>query len=120
MKKFGKFVLGSLSLATLAAGGYYIYKKFIANESDDFDDFDDDFDDFDDFDDLDADEENDETEEKAETEELIETTEEINNAITLVIIPPKYGITVVIHAKTPSNKKLGCPIIRNKSVYSKN
>ncbi len=68
MKKFGKFVLGSLSLATLAAGGYYIYKKFIANESDDFDDFDDDFDDFDD---LDADEENDETEEPREYVQIV-------------------------------------------------
>ena len=47
MKKFGKFLVGTLSVATLAAGAYYIYKNFIKNDtSDDFDDFEDDFDDF--------------------------------------------------------------------------
>lgn len=51
MKKFGKFVFGTLSLATLAAGAYYVYKTFIKNDySDDFDEFEDEFDEFDDFD----------------------------------------------------------------------
>lgn len=51
MKKFGKFVLGTISVATLAAGAYFIYKNFIKKDlSDDFDDFEDDFDDFDEFD----------------------------------------------------------------------
>ena len=50
MKKFGKFIIGTLSLATLAAGAYYVYKNFIKKDySDDFDEFEDDFDDFDDF-----------------------------------------------------------------------
>ena len=50
MKKFGKFVLGTLSVATLAAGAYFIYKNFIKRDlSDDFDDFEDDFDELDDF-----------------------------------------------------------------------
>ena len=51
MKKFGKFLFGTLSLATLAAGAYYVYKNFIKNDtSDDFDEFEDDFDEFDEFD----------------------------------------------------------------------
>lgn len=51
MKKFGKFVFGTLSLATLAAGAYFVYKNFIKKDiSDDFEEFEDDFDDFDDFD----------------------------------------------------------------------
>lgn len=51
MKKFGKFVFGTLSLATLAAGAYFVYKNLIKHDnSDDFDEFEDDFDDFDDFD----------------------------------------------------------------------
>lgn len=48
MKKFGKFIFGTLSVATLAAGAYYIYKNFIKKDSsDDFDEFEDDFEDFD-------------------------------------------------------------------------
>lgn len=48
MKKFGKFLFGTLSVAALAAGAYYIYKKFIKKDaSDDFDEFEDDFEDFD-------------------------------------------------------------------------
>ena len=48
MKKFGKFIFGTLSVAALAAGAYYIYKKFIKKDSsDDFDEFEDDFEDFD-------------------------------------------------------------------------
>ena len=51
MKKFGKFLFGTISIATVAAGAYYVYKKFIKNDdSDDFDEFEDEFDDFDDFD----------------------------------------------------------------------
>lgn len=52
MKKFKKLVFGTLSVATLAAGAYYLYKNFIQNDaSDDFDDFEDDFEDFEDFED---------------------------------------------------------------------
>lgn len=49
MKKFIKFLLAVGSLAGLAAGGYYIYKNYIAKKDADLaDDFDeDDFDDFD-------------------------------------------------------------------------
>ena len=48
MKKFGKFIFGTLALASLAAGAYYLYKNFIKKDnSDDFDDFEDDFEDFD-------------------------------------------------------------------------
>jgi len=47
MKKLGKFILGTLSAAALAAGAYYVYKNFIKNDADDFDEFDDDFDEFD-------------------------------------------------------------------------
>lgn len=48
MKKFSKFVLGTVSVATLAAGAYYLYKTYIKDDnSDDFDDFEDDFEDFD-------------------------------------------------------------------------
>lgn len=48
MKKFGKFIFGTLTVATLAAGAYYLYKNFIKKDSsDDFDDFEDDFEDFD-------------------------------------------------------------------------
>ncbi len=63
MKKFGKFIFGTLSVASLAAGAYYVYKNFIKKEtSDDFDEFEDDFEDFD-FDDEEVD---DETEEARE------------------------------------------------------
>jgi hypothetical protein len=48
MKKFGKFLFGTITLASIAAGAYYVYKNFIKNDSsDDFEDFEDDFDDFD-------------------------------------------------------------------------
>lgn len=47
MKKFSKFLLGAVSITTIAAGAYYVYKNFIKNDYDDDldDDFDDDFDD---------------------------------------------------------------------------
>ena len=41
-------------------------------------------------------------------------------AITLVIKPPKYGITVVTQASIPSINQLGCPIIKNNKLYSNN
>lgn len=45
MKKFGKFIFGTVSVATVAAGAYYLYKNYIKKDSsDDFDDFEDDFD----------------------------------------------------------------------------
>jgi hypothetical protein len=48
MKKFGKFLFGAFSIATVAVGTYYVYKNYIKNDtSDDFDEFDDDFEDFD-------------------------------------------------------------------------
>ena len=48
MKKLGKFIFGTLSLATVAAGAYYLYKNYIKKDSsDDFDEFEDDFEDFD-------------------------------------------------------------------------
>ncbi len=48
MKKFGKFLFGTITLASIAAGAYYVYKNFIKKDSsDDFDDFEDDFEDFD-------------------------------------------------------------------------
>ena len=47
MKKLGKFIFGTLSVATLAAGAYYLYKNvFKKDSSDDFDEFEDDFEDF--------------------------------------------------------------------------
>ncbi|MDF2472721.1 MAG: hypothetical protein K0R92_1112 [Lachnospiraceae bacterium] len=47
MKKFGKFLFGTLSLATLAAGIYYLYKNLINKDSsDDFDEFEDDFEEY--------------------------------------------------------------------------
>ncbi len=52
MKKFIKFLLAVGSLAGLAAGGYYIYKNYIAKKDADLAD---DFDDEDDFDDFDED-----------------------------------------------------------------
>lgn len=51
MKKFGKFMFGTLSLVTAAAGAYYLYKNYIKRDSSD------DFDDFDDFEDFDMDDE---------------------------------------------------------------
>jgi len=48
MKKFGKFLFGTITLASVAAGAYYVYKNFMKKDSsDDFDDFEDDFEDFD-------------------------------------------------------------------------
>lgn len=48
MKKFGKFLFGTLTVASIAAGAYYLYKTYIKKDSsDDFDDFEDDFEDFD-------------------------------------------------------------------------
>jgi len=56
MKKFGKFIFGTVSLATLACGAYYVYKNLINKDSsDEFDDFEDEFEDFDteeDYDDI--------------------------------------------------------------------
>ncbi len=54
MKKFCKFIFGTVVLASAIAGAYLIYKKFIKKDSsDDFDDFEDDFEDFDIEDDTD-------------------------------------------------------------------
>lgn len=48
MKKFGKFIAGTLSLAAIAGGVFYFLKNVVNKDStDDFDDFDDDFDDID-------------------------------------------------------------------------
>lgn len=48
MKKFGKFIFGTVAVASVAAGAYYVYKTYIKKDStDDFDDFEDDFEDFD-------------------------------------------------------------------------
>ncbi|MFT4145117.1 MAG: hypothetical protein QM644_11740 [Mobilitalea sp.] len=47
MKKFGKFLFGTVAAASVAAGAYYLYKTYIKKDStDDFDDFEDDFEDF--------------------------------------------------------------------------
>jgi hypothetical protein len=48
MKKLGKFIFGTLTVASVAAGAYYLYKNYFKKDStDDFDDFEDDFEDFD-------------------------------------------------------------------------
>ncbi|WFR56763.1 hypothetical protein QA584_24635 [Anaerocolumna sp. AGMB13025] len=48
MKKFGKFLFGTVSVATVAAGAYYLYKNLVNKDSsDDFDEFEDEFEDFD-------------------------------------------------------------------------
>ena len=48
MKKFGKFLFGTITMASIVAGAYYVYKNYIKKDSsDDFDDFEDDFEDFD-------------------------------------------------------------------------
>ena len=48
MKKFGKFLFGTVSVATVACGAYYLYKNLINKDSsDDFDEFEDEFEDFD-------------------------------------------------------------------------
>lgn len=55
MKKFGKFLFGTVSLATLACGAYYVYKNLINKDSsDEFDEFEDEFEDFDEDDEDDA------------------------------------------------------------------
>lgn len=47
MKKFLKFVLGTLSLATLACGAYYFIKKYVCKDSNnEFDDLDDNYEDY--------------------------------------------------------------------------
>lgn len=47
MKKFGKFVFATLSVATVIGGAYYFVKNILnKNTVDDFEDFEDDFDDF--------------------------------------------------------------------------
>ncbi|SHM75142.1 hypothetical protein SAMN02746066_03144 [Anaerosporobacter mobilis DSM 15930] len=57
MKKFGKFIAGTLSLAALVGGAFYFFKNVVNKDStDDFDDFDDDFDDIEDDDTEDSDE----------------------------------------------------------------
>lgn len=54
MKKLGKFIFASLSVAAVAGSAYYLVKNIINKDSnDEFDDFEDEFDDFD----LDDDEE---------------------------------------------------------------
>lgn len=46
MKKFCKFLFGTLSLAVIIGGAFYVFKNFINKDaSDDFDDFEDDFED---------------------------------------------------------------------------
>ncbi|MGB8454168.1 MAG: hypothetical protein WCD89_17790 [Anaerocolumna sp.] len=48
MKKFGKFLFGTVSVATVACGAYYLYKNLVNKDSsDDFDEFEDEFEDFD-------------------------------------------------------------------------
>jgi hypothetical protein len=48
MKKLGKFIFGTITVASIAAGAYYLYKNYIKKDSsDDFDEFEDDFEDFD-------------------------------------------------------------------------
>ncbi len=49
MKKFFKFIAGVASVAALACGAYYFFKKYVCKETpdDDFDDFDDNLDDYD-------------------------------------------------------------------------
>lgn len=53
MKKLLKFIVGVASIAALAYGAYYFFKKYICKETaDDFDDFDDELEDFDTTDDC--------------------------------------------------------------------
>lgn len=73
MKKFGKFLVTTFSLAAILGGAYYVYQNIIKKseeeDTDDFDDFDnfDDFDDFDDLDDNDSDVENSSTADETES-----------------------------------------------------
>ena len=47
MKKFGKFIFTTLSIAAFIGGAFYFVKNVLNKKADDdFDDFDDDFDDF--------------------------------------------------------------------------
>lgn len=63
MKKLGKFLVGSVTLASAVAGAYYLYKNFINKDyTDDFDDFDDEF--------------TDEVDEELDKDENIEKTRE--------------------------------------------
>ena len=52
MKKFGKFLVTTFSLAALIGGAYYFYQNVMNKGEDNLDDFED-FDDLDDLDDLD-------------------------------------------------------------------
>ena len=66
MKKFCKFLFGTISLATLACGAYYVYKNLINKDSsDEFDEFEDEFEDFD------ADDEESPEVEKKDTREYV-------------------------------------------------
>lgn len=66
MKKFGKFLFGTVSIATLACGAYYVYKNLVNKDSsDEFDEFDDEFEDFD------TEEENDDEPNKKDTREYV-------------------------------------------------
>lgn len=48
MKKFSKFIFGTISVAALAGGVIYFFKNVLNKDSsDDFEDFEDDFEDFD-------------------------------------------------------------------------
>ena len=77
MKKFGKFVFGTLSVATIAAGAYYLYKNYIKEDaSDDFDDFEDDYEDFD----TELEEEDDKVNETREYVSINITTDEKEEA----------------------------------------
>ncbi len=66
MKKFGKFLFGTVSIATLACGAYYVYKNLINKDSsDEFDEFDDEFEDFE------TEEDNDDETNKKDTREYV-------------------------------------------------
>lgn len=71
MKKFGKFLFTTVSIAALVGGAVYLVKNvFNKDKDEDFDDFDDDFDDFD------LDDEEDTTEEREYVTLNIDTPEE--------------------------------------------
>lgn len=70
MKKFGKFLFGTVSLATLACGAYYVYKNLINKDtSDEFDEFDDEFED--EFEDFDTEDEDTSAQDKKGTREYV-------------------------------------------------
>jgi hypothetical protein len=85
MKKFGKFLFGTVSIATLACGAYYVYKNLVNKDSsDEFDEFDDEFEDFD------TEEENDDEPNKKDTREYVSiniTSEESTNSKDEGIVP---------------------------------